>query len=203
MFASLITTKSRRRPMNIETKMNIETLKAVNKAISQSDNLEIMTNHMTQLLVAALNIKACAIFVLNPQTNELEIMANFGLSPDYLSKGPILADKSLASNLKGQSVIIPDIYDDKRIQYPEAAKSEGIAAIHSISIIFLNELMGVLRLYHSETWHISQEDLDGLSLLAENIGLAMNYIRLLNAVRSISNLISMALPKELKENINK
>ncbi|MBW1804044.1 MAG: GAF domain-containing protein, partial [Deltaproteobacteria bacterium] len=104
--------------MSTEAKITIETFKTVTKAIAQSDDLDIMTNHLSQLLVAALDIKACAIYVLDLETKELEILASFGLTPKYLSKGPILADKSIGANLKGEPVIVPDVSKDDSIQYP-------------------------------------------------------------------------------------
>lgn len=183
--------------MSAEEKITIETFKTVTKAIAQSDHLDTMTNHLAQLLVAALNVKGCAIFVLDPETKELEILSSFGLSPKYLTKGPLSADKSIAANLKGQPVIIADVSKDKSLQYPEQAKKEGIAAIVSIPILFLGEIIGALRLYHYEIWQISEKDLDSLHLLAENIGLVMTYTRLLNAVQSIDEVIRMALPQAL------
>lgn len=183
--------------MSTEERITIETFKAVTKAIAQSDNLDIMTNHLAQLLVAALDIKGCAIFILDPETNELEILASFGLSPKYLTKGPVAADKSLAANLKGNPVIVADVSKDENIQYPEEAKKEGIAAIASVPIVFLNEVLGALRLYHHDVWHMSDQDLDSLHLLAENVGLVLTYTRLLNAIQSITEVINMALPADL------
>ena len=43
--------------MPAEDKIDIDLFKVVFKAMAQSDNLEIMANHLTQLLVAALEIK--------------------------------------------------------------------------------------------------------------------------------------------------
>lgn len=180
--------------MSTEAKITIETFKTVTKAVAQSDNLDIMTNHLAQLLVAALDIKGCALFVLNPEEKELEILASFGLSPKYLTKGRLMADKSIAANLKGEPVIVADVTKDKGLQYPEEAKNEGIAAILSIPIVFLGEVLGALRLYHHQVWHISAQDLDSLHLLAENIGLAMTYTRLLNAIHAISEVVNIVLP---------
>ena len=75
--------------MNREDRIDVEIFKTVSKAIAESDNLEIMTHHLSQLLVAALEIKGCNIFVLNPVTKELERLASVGLSATYLSKGPV------------------------------------------------------------------------------------------------------------------
>ena len=175
--------------MNGQERIDVEIFKTVSKAIAKSDNLEMMTNHLCQLLVASLEIKGCAIFALNNDTKELEALASFGLSTDYLSKGPVLADKSIASALNGNAVIIPDLSKDNSLQYPDAAKAEGIAAILSIPILFAQSVLGVLRLYHREVWRISKRDFDSLLVLAEHIGLSLRYTRLLNAVQSIHSAI--------------
>lgn len=172
--------------MSTEDKINIDIFKVVTKAIAESENLETMTNHLSQLLVGTLETKGCTIFVLDPATKELEKLASFGLSISYLSKGPVQADKSLGYTFKGEAVIIRDVSQSDSMQYPEEAKKEGIAAIFSFPIIFLGKIIGVLRLYHHEVWDISERDVDSLLLLAENIGLAMGYTRLLNSLQSIN-----------------
>ena len=175
--------------MVAETKITIQTFKAVTKAIAESENLEMVTNRLAQLLVSELLIKGCAIYILDSQSKELEMMASFGLRPKYLSKGTLSADKSLAANLTGKPVIVANVLKDENIQYPEEAKQEGITSIVSIPIIFMSEIIGAMRLYHYEEWNVSEEDLDSLQLLAENVGLAMSYTSLCNAIDSISEVI--------------
>lgn len=175
--------------MTSQDRIDVEIFKIVSKAIATSDNLEIMTNHLSQLLTAALEIKGCAIFALNPTTKELENIASFGLSAGYLTKGPVLADKSISAALEGKPVIIRDVSKDKRLQYPDEAQKEGIASILSIPILFTTEALGVLRLYHHEVWDISNRDVDSLLILAEHIGLSLRYTGLLNALQSIQEAI--------------
>ena len=171
--------------MKREDRIDVETFKIVSKAIAASDNLEIMTHHLSQLLVAALQIKGCSLFVLNRSTKELEALASSGLSAAYLSKGPVMSDKSISSALNGTPVIIKDIAEDDRLQYPEEARKEGIQAILSIPILFSGEPLGVLRLYHHEVWDITERDCESLLILAEHIGLSLQYTRLLNSLRTI------------------
>jgi signal transduction protein with GAF and PtsI domain len=171
--------------MSIQEKIDINIFKVVFRAMAQSDNLEIMANHLTQLLVAALEIKGCTIFALNPESEELEVLASFGLSMSYVNKGPILTDKSIAETSSAKPTVIRDAHDSDRLQYPEDAKKEGIGAIVSIPIMFYGKVIGALRLYHQEVWDISDEDVDSLFVLAENIGLAMTYTRVLQALRTI------------------
>ena len=108
--------------MSAEERIDIDLFKVVFRAIAHSDNLEIMANHLTQLLVAALEIKGCTIFALNPESNELEDLASFGLSMDYLEKGPVLSDKSISDTPKGKPIVIADVNNTDRLQYPQDAK---------------------------------------------------------------------------------
>ena len=51
-----------------------------------------------------------------------------------------------------------------------------------------------MRLYHNNAWEISEKDIDSLLVLAENIGLAMTYTRLLNALKTIQNTLEDIQP---------
>ena len=189
--------------MSNKVRINIDMFKTVTRAISQSDNLDIMASHLAQLIVTTLGMKGCAIFILDPETKELDLLASFGLTAKYLTKGSVRADKRFAANLEGKPFLVPDVSKDKNIQYPEEAIKEGIGSMLSVPIVFLNEVIGVLRLYHHKAANISEQDLDSLCLLAEIIGLAMMYARLQNGMYSISEVINVACPdcllKELKK----
>ena len=52
--------------MAIQDRIDIDIFKVVTHAIAASDNLENMTDQLTQLLVGALQIKGCALFALIP-----------------------------------------------------------------------------------------------------------------------------------------
>ncbi|MBW2284415.1 MAG: GAF domain-containing protein, partial [Deltaproteobacteria bacterium] len=165
-------------------------------AVAESDNLETMVNHMAQLLVAALEIKGCNMFILNLEAEELEVLATFGLSTAFLGKGPIMADRSIGCTLKGDPVIIPDTTDTDLLQYPKAVEQEGIRAIVSIPIVFNREAVGVLRLYHHKVWNISERDVESLMILGENIGLAAMFTLLVNSLQFVNKAIQ-DLPMEL------
>ncbi|MGD8520216.1 MAG: GAF domain-containing protein [Desulfobacterales bacterium] len=171
--------------MSVQEKIDINIFKIVFRAIAHSDNLEIMANHLTQLLVAALEIKGCTIFALNPESEELEVLASFGMSMGYVHKGPVLSKKSISATLKGDPIVVQDVDNTDLLQYPEDAKKEGIGAIVSVPIKFYGKVIGALRLYHHDVWDISEQDVDSLLVLAENIGLAMTYTRVLKALRTI------------------
>ena len=180
--------------MSKENKIALSTINVFNKAITESDNLETLCAQLNQLLVGALEIKGSAIFLLNPDTQELENVSSFGLSLSYLNKGPILTQKSIADAVKGKPVIIQDVNQSDKLQYPEAAKAEGIGAIISMPVNFRGSVIGALRLYHYETWSLSERDVTFLQCLSDHLGLAMTYTRLANTLQAVKEAVSSIHP---------
>lgn len=180
--------------MSDECKIGIEVFKSVTKSIAHSDSLDAMSGRLSQLLVTSMALKGCAIFVLNPETQELEILASFGLSVKYLTKGPLKAPQSIHDTFQGKTVVIADVQETGQLQYPEEAVEEGIRAMVSLPILFRSEVIGVLRLYHQRVWRPSEADLDSLRVLADAIGLAMTYIRLANGVQAIGEILEQVQP---------
>jgi transcriptional regulator with GAF, ATPase, and Fis domain len=176
--------------MNTGDKIALSTIAVVNQAIMVSDNLETMCSHLAQMLVAALEIKGCVVFILNPKSQELEILSSFGLSISYLNKGPVLTNKSIANSLKGEPVIVQDINKSDKLQYPENAKAEGIGAIISMPIRFRERIIGSLRLYHYEAWDLSERDITFLQCLSDHLGLAMSYTRVANALQLVREAVT-------------
>jgi signal transduction protein with GAF and PtsI domain len=185
-------------------RITIEMFKAVTRSVAHSEDLDVMTNHLAQLLTTGLDIKGCAFFVLNAVTEELEILASFGLSAKYLTKGPLNTPKSINETFQGNPVVISDIgKKNKSLQYPEEARKEGIAAIVSLPVVHLKEVVGVLRLYHYKPWHVSEQDLESLQILAGVIGLAMTYTRFHNTVHAIAEVLGQTFQVELAPNWKK
>jgi signal transduction protein with GAF and PtsI domain len=153
------------------------------------DDLQEMADYMCRLMVETMNIKACAIYLLNIEETELQILADYGLSRAYLLKGPVDPKKSLGSALQGQALIISDIEQDMRLQYPEHARKEQIKAIAEVPIRAPEKIIGSFRMYNSTTWDISEHDLDSLYSLGELMGLAISYSSLANALQNVREIV--------------
>jgi len=175
--------------MGAEEKIDIDVFKLVTRAIAHSDSLEAMSAYLSQLLVAALGIKGCSIFALNPANGELEIIGTSGLRVSFLNKGPVLSRKSIARTLKGVPVVVSDVEKSKALQYPEQTRAEGIRAIISLPVQLNGRVIGALRLYHREVWKLSDRDLDSMLVLAEMIGLAMSYTRLAQSLQAMREVL--------------
>jgi len=177
-----------------QNKISLEVYKLFVQTITEAGNIETMGKNLVQLLISALGIKGATIFVLDPVQEELEVLVSAGLSVDYINKGPILVDKSIKFSANQQPVVISDTETSNALQYPEKAKQEGVRAIISYPINIRGKIIGSLRLYHHDTWAISEQDKILLEVTAKNLGLALMYFRITNAVFNIKEIVNEIHP---------
>ena len=179
--------------------MNYEVILKITRAITVSRNPEEVALIIVEAVKTALEAKGCALLLFNRKTNELELAASYGLSDEYLNKGPLSAIRSIADSLKEGPVAISDVTDDPRIQYPEAAEKEGISSILSVPIVVQEKPLGALRVYSAEPWEVSLEEVNLVQAIAQIAGMALEMARLYKGLKdSIELLKARRDPKTLK-----
>ena len=179
--------------------VNYETLLKITNSISHSRDPEEVVLLTAESVAHALDVKGCTVFLINRNTSELEIAASFGLSREYLDKGPVSAMHSIAESLKEGPVAIADVSDDPRIQYPEAAQKEGIASILSVPMITGGKIIGALRVYTAEPADFEMEDVNFVQAVANMTGMAIDMARLYKGLKdSIEILKTMRDPRSRK-----
>lgn len=177
--------------------INYETLVRITKAISTIRDPEEIVLITVEGVTHALNVKGCTLLLFSPKSDELKLAGSYGLSKDYLAKGPVSSLRSIASSLRDrQPVAIFDVADDPRIQYPQAALKEGIASILSVPIIIGEKLFGSLRVYTARPWEFTLNDVNFVQAVAQIVGMAMEMCRINKGLKdSIDILKTMRDPK--------
>ena len=178
---------------------NYETMIRITKAISTLRDPEEIVLVTVESLKSALNVMGCTLFITNTKSKELELAGSYGLSEEYLNKGPVSSLKSIAVSLQEmQPVAIYDVTDDARIQYPEAAVREGIASILSVPIVIGERVIGCLRLYTEEAWEFNMNDVNFVQGVAQIVGMGLELCRVNKGLKdSIDILKSMRDPRSL------
>ncbi len=156
---------------------------SISKAISSTLNLKEVLDLILKHAVDSLGLKAGAISLLDTKKNRLQLIANRNLSKEYLDKGPVAADKSMPGAITDKRpVVVPDTQQDSRLQYPEACRKEGIGSILSVPIMFRDNVIGVLRLYGAEPREFTYREVEFISALAEQGGIAIENARYMEKV---------------------
>jgi signal transduction protein with GAF and PtsI domain len=152
----------------------LEVSKAVNSALDVKKVLQLLV----KTAVTALDIKAAAVRLLDDKRLKMELVASYGLSDRYITKGPVGTDKSITEAMMGKAVSIYDVASDDRATYPKESLEEGIKSILSVPITLKGNVIGVMRIYTSEPRDFSEDEITFISSLAEQAALAMENARM-------------------------
>ena len=153
------------------------------RAMNSSLELQEVLHQIVKSTCEVTGSKGCTLMLLDERGEHLKVESSYGLSDQYVRKGPLSADKSIFDTLKGKPVIIEDAASDPRVQYPLEAKQEGIASIVSLPIILRERVVGVLRLYTAVPCRFAEDDIDFLSAVAMQSGLAIENARMYEHLR--------------------
>jgi len=168
-----------------DKKVYLESYQNICKAISSSIALDEVLQLIVTNVVNVMNVKASSLRLLNKETQQLELVAYYGLSEKYVNKGPVTYDASIDDALAGKPVSIYDITEHKDSKYYKEALEEGIRSILSIPLRFQKEVIGVLRMYTDEPVKYTDEDLRFMTAISEQGAIAI--INAKRFERAVSN----------------
>jgi two-component system NtrC family sensor kinase len=167
----------------IETFYNAfrEMSKIMHGSTKVEEVLELAVWKASEILAA----KGALLRLLNLQTNELELSAAYGLSDEYLSKGPVTRSNILDNHYSGKkAIIIDDIANDPRVQYPQAALKEGIRLFLDLPLTLQDGIAGILRIFFVTPRDFSDIEIEFTVSLAELCSCAIGKARLIEAQKS-------------------
>lgn len=152
----------------------IKVTKAITSSLDPDEVFDLITRNITELM----DVDAATIRLLDDSGHNLILRSAHGLSQAYLNRGPIDAEQPIFKALKGKSITIVEAPDDERIKYPEATIKEGICDILVTPIPIRGQIKGVLRLLTKQPHTFAPEEIDIVSALAEQCGIAIENARI-------------------------
>ena len=162
----------------------LKLFKEISKNINSSLDIGDILKSITENIVKTLNVKGCAIFLLDESNKRLLYSSSYGLSAAYVNKGPIDSEKSIVETLQGKWVLIPNAQTDQNIQYREEAKREGILSILSGPMSVKGTVIGVIRIYASKALNLSDVENEFITGLAEIGSIGIENARLYSHIKA-------------------
>ncbi len=170
-----------------ERKFYLQEFKAISHAISTYEDLNLLIKHLTEGTTKTFNAKGCCFMLLDEREKQLFTVSSYGISDEYLQKGPLFVDDKYSAIVTGNPVFIQDMQKEPTVQYPEAAKAEGIVSMLSVPIKYRKAILGVIRIYMGESRAIHEEDIDSLRVIGVNLGLVIEINGLKNFVEKVKS----------------
>ncbi len=157
---------------------------------------------IAETLVKQLDLMACHFRLVSRDQRILEHVAAYGLSEEFLNKGPVDAERSVAAALRGDTVMVEDCSNDSRIQYPVEFAKEGIVSLLTVPLKTRGQVIGVMRLFTSERREYSADELEIIGVVATFCTSAITHSMFHRILKHVSESIRSSLePDEVLNSI--
>jgi GAF domain-containing protein len=157
-----------------------KTFCAVSRAFGTTLKKERVLDLIVQSAIDTMEAKAACLFFEDEQgASDIFVpIAQKGLSKSYLHAEPKEAKRAAQEIMKKGYIAIHDATTDPRVSTHEIKKKEGIASILVVPVLVKERVKGVLTLYTAKPRMFSDEEIQFLTALAEQGGLAIERSRL-------------------------
>lgn len=172
------------RPMTAPTKFEnyFFVFRDIIRSMHSSTNLKEVLEVVVSKSVGVLNAKGSLLRILNKDTHQFEVRAAYGLGERYLSKGPVTTEKLLPNPAEFRKVqIIKDIWNAPRVEYPQEAWDEGIRMIVDVPLCIKDQMVGLIRIYLTQTRDFSEDELDFIITVAEQCACIIERVQLMES----------------------
>ena len=178
-----------------ERKFDLKHFRAISNAIATYGDFNLLVKHLAEGMCKTFKIKGASIMLLDELDQQLFRVSSYGISEDYMEKGPVCADAKQDAICSGTPELIIDFQTDPRVQYPESAAKEGIVSMLSIPVKFRDAVIGLIRIYDDKPVDINKEDVESLCVLASQLGVVIECNGLKNFVEHIKMSIDTLPPR--------
>ena len=167
----------------LQLRQRIQELQAlfnISSMLTGTRGLQQILDRITRGVGETLRVKACSLRLLDEQRDELVIKSVWGLSEEYLKKGPVVVANSPIDRqvLAGHPVYIGDMAHDERVVYPHEAEHEGIRSGLIVGMVYKERAVGVLRVYTDVPHEFSEFERKLLESIASQAAVAIENARL-------------------------
>ena len=168
-----------------ERKFYLAEFRSITHVLSLHSELPVLISHMVEGICRTFALQGASIMLYDEGEKQLFNVGSYGISEEYLTKGPVLVNQQYSSFFTGEPVLIEDLQHDPRILYPKEANKENLHSMLSIPIKSRGAITGIIRLYHSEPIHLHDQDVESISVLAELLGLVIENHGLRNFLEEV------------------
>jgi GAF domain-containing protein len=143
---------------------------------------------IVQSAIETMDGKAACLFLADEESDVFVPVAQRGLSENYLHASPMHARKVVQNLLQGGYLSIYDATADPRLENHAEKKAEGITSILVVPVLVSGKAIGVLSLYSASPRDFSGREVEFLTALAEQGGMAIQRSRLFDRIQENARL---------------
>lgn len=155
----------------------MQEVQKISTLVNSTLDLDSVLNTIVKRLPSSMGCKACTIRLLRPETNQLELVASYGISAEYRQRGEIGQEQNIALALSGAPVSIYDVSRDERVQYKDKMAREGIKSLLAVPLKVKGEVIGIIRILSATHHCFTSSEVNFAATVAEIGGTAIQNAR--------------------------
>jgi len=181
-----------------EIQRRVSQLAAINTVaatVSQVLDLDMALQTALDAVLGIIGVEAAGISLVDEKSGELVLRAQRGWKLDFVSKpmriklGEGLSGEVVAHN---KVIVTGDLTDDQRLAVP-AFSQERVQAMAMAPMHARGRVIGVLSVMSHSPYHFSDEEIDVLKAIADQVGVALDNARLYEETRSQQERLSAVI----------
>ena len=158
----------------------IEALSKVANLITSGMYLEELLRLIVNVTAEIMNSKISSLLLLDPDKKELVIRATQSVSEEYNKKPNIKLGEGIVGKVAKDKkpICVLDVKEDPRYINRDIARKEGLCSLASVPLVVKDRVIGVLNCYTSRKHKFTKPELDVLTTLANQAGVAIENAEL-------------------------
>lgn len=159
----------------------LSTVAEVSKTITANLYLEEILHLAVGITARTMNFKIVALLLADEAKNELVLKATQSQSKAYVTKPNLPLGESIAGRAmsEGGIVTVLDVKRTPEYRYPEIATREGLTSLACIPLRVRDKIIGVLNCYTEKLHVFSEDELDVLLTLGNQVAVAIDNAKLM------------------------
>jgi len=147
-------------------------------SLASAESLDGLLKDIVRRYTEFFELKGALIRLVDKKWKTLLMGAHYGLSDEYINKGPVSMDNNIIDRevSEGKTVFIRNVAKEPAVVYPEMLKKEGIRSIVCLPVKTKSRFLGIMRGYTSKLRDFTTEELEGMEKIATMCAVAIENI---------------------------
>ena len=159
----------------------------ISRALGTTLNRDEILDLIVKSAVETMQAKASTLFLMDEERGTYVPVAQTGLSEYYIKRGHASLDqvrKTMTELMQKGFIHYLDAAKDPKAANREMKKKEGIVSLIVVPVMVQGQMIGTLALYTATARKFSKREIEFLTVLAEQGGMAIEHARLVAKLRN-------------------
>ncbi len=167
----------------------IKAISNVGRALGTTIERDKLLQMIVKSAVDTMKAKAACLFLASDDADDQYIaVAQTGLSKSYMHAAPARMAPTIKLLKKDGYILYRDAQKDDRVLNKESKVKEGIGSILVVPVQSEDEVIGCLTLYTEDIRDFSEKEIEFLTVLAEQGGMAIQKACLIEKLRNATRI---------------